>query len=133
MNTNEFTPECEHCIHQDEACQNVSRYKGVCDGFEVKDGMYLIKDRITYKINPRVAIPLAKKIDIKTGVVTYPTNADRIRNMSTKELAYFMSHLRTYEPACPEGVDLSNGCESEVTGEHCEECWLEWFTKELNV
>lgn len=43
---------------------------------------------------PRINLPLAKKINITTGEIIYPTNADRIRNMTDEELAQWIHQTR---------------------------------------
>ena len=66
---------------------------------EAPDGMYIVKDGVTYQVTPRFAehFPLAKKINLSTGEIIYPTNADRIRSMTDEELAewLFRQAMRT--------------------------------------
>lgn len=50
------------------------------------------------------------------------TNADRIRSMSDKDLAEFMSVYA--DSRCPEGVSCS------IYG--CEFCWYEWLKREAD-
>lgn len=59
---------------------------------DAPDGMYIVKDGITYQVTPRFAecFPLAKKVNLVTGEVIYATNADKIRAMTNDELAEFL-------------------------------------------
>ena len=90
---------------------------------EAPDGMYLVKDGVTYQVTPRIKIPLAKMVNLMTGEVTYPTNADRIRAMSDKELKEFLfSHDFCYKPFQEEIF-----CEDE-----CKPCLAEWLKAEAS-
>lgn len=44
-------------------------------------------DGTLWRYFPRINLPLTKKINITTGEIIYPTNADKIRDMSDEELA----------------------------------------------
>ena len=61
------------------------------NGQVIDDGFYLLKDGELYRVDPRIKMPLAKKVNIFTGETTYPTNADKIRNMTDDELAEWLS------------------------------------------
>ena len=65
---------------------------------EAPDGMYIVKDCVTYRVEPRVEkmFPLAKKHNLVTGEVIYSTNADRIRAMTDEELAAKIEELCQY-------------------------------------
>lgn len=52
-----------------------------------EDGIYIVKAGETYKITPKIEIPFAKRVNIMTGEIYYPSNADRIRQMTDEELA----------------------------------------------
>lgn len=81
-----------HHLHNGERYKDIVQ-RGGADMSEAPDGMYLVRDGVTYRIEPRLAemfIP-AKKYNLVTGEVTYSTNADRIRAMSDEELAQFLS------------------------------------------
>ena len=55
---------------------------------EVDDGFYLVKNGITYKVDlPMDKTRFTKRINILTGEVYYPSNADHIRAMTDEELA----------------------------------------------
>ena len=83
---------------------------------EAPDGMYLVKDGVTYQVTPRIKIPLAKKVNPMTGEVTYPTNADRIRQMSDEELARFIRD---------QIIDRNIGIPTET--------WLSWLKSPVEV
>ena len=66
---------------------------------EAQDGMYIVKDGITYQVTPRIAekFPIAKKYNLMTGEVIYPTNADHVRGMTDEELAEWATTIgRTF-------------------------------------
>lgn len=89
---------------------------------EVDDGFYLVKNGITYKVDlPMDKTRFTKRINILTGEVYYPSNADRLRAMTDEELAEF----------------LNNGCDVIAPSENCtkafydcKRCWLEWLKEE---
>lgn len=61
---------------------------------KVDDGWYLVKNGITYKVDiPIDKMRFTKSVNILTGEVYYPTNADRIRAMSDDELANFLDRV----------------------------------------
>ena len=62
----------------------------------MKDGIYLIKKGAVYELHPRVKMLIGKSVNLKTGEVHYSTHADRIRNMSTEELARFIALQRAW-------------------------------------
>lgn len=57
------------------------------------------------------------------------TNADRIRNMSDKELAEFLVKVNTAyaEPCMVSGGD----CKHENTDKDCKDCFIEWLQAEV--
>ena len=69
----------------------------------VDDGWYLVKDGMTYRVDvPTEKWRFTKSVNILTGEVYYPSNADRIRSMTDEELAfYIVNHpMWTDESAC---------------------------------
>lgn len=57
----------------------------------VDDGWYLVKNGITYEVDiPIDKMRFTKSVNLLTGEVHYPTNADRIRSLSDEELAKWM-------------------------------------------
>ena len=97
---------------------------------EVDDGFYLVKNGITYKVDlPMDKTRFTKRINILTGEVYYPSNADRIRAMTDEELAEFMNC-----GACPSGKDVSELCHDEDGGsvpDMCNLCWFNWLKQEV--
>ena len=65
----------------------------------VDDGWYLVKDGITYKVEVTIKKwRFTKSINILTGEVYYPSNADRIRSMSDEELAEWLCDIAGWLP-----------------------------------
>ena len=89
----------------------MSKPKWMYMGQIVEDGIYMLKDGDLYKCDPRIRFPIAKSVNIVTGKVHYPTNADRIRAMSDEELAEW---LAKNDPECDPA-----------------EWWLEWLKEEV--
>ena len=58
---------------------------------KIENGWYLVRDGVTYKVNLPINVPFSKRINLMTGEVYYPSNADRIRQMSDEELARFLA------------------------------------------
>lgn len=93
----------------------------------MEDGFYAVKNGEVYKIDPRIKMPIAKSVNVKTGVIHYPTNADRIRAMTNEELAEFMCH------------NVSNGtinCAFCTAAEFCRmghNGWLDWLREEAEL
>lgn len=94
---------------------------------EVDDGFYLVKNGITYKVDlPMDKTRFTKRINILTGEVYYPSNADRIRAMSVEELA------EAFANACPEGKTVNRCCTYFAKGGRgCHDCWLDWLKQEV--
>ena len=64
---------------------------------KVVDGVYIVKHGITYKIEvPVDKMRFTKRINVLTGEVYYPSNADRIRSMTDEELAEWIAKVLTY-------------------------------------
>ena len=97
---------------------------------EAPDEMYLVKDGVIYQFTPRLFLPLAKKVNLMTGKVTYPTNADRIRNMTDEELAEFiLGSLNDEYCLCPPPFQKNDGyCRNPDMP--CTQCWIEWLMEE---
>ena len=58
---------------------------------------------------------------------TTTTNADRLREMTDEELAWFIGYY-----GCP--PNTHNSCPKEFAGEDetdCEACWLKWLKEEV--
>ena len=82
----------------------------------VADGWYLVKDGMTYRVDvPINKMRFTKSINILTGEVYYPSNADRIRAMTDEELARFLdNHGRLW------GHDIVSTASD----------WLKWLREE---
>ena len=90
---------------------------------DAPDGMYIVKNGVTYQVTPRFAehFPLAKKINVMTGEVTYATNADRIRAMTDEELAEF------FRMAVVDQIEDARVGFGAWSGKE----WLEWLKQEV--
>ena len=66
------------------------------------DGVYIVKDGMTYKITPKVEVPFEKRVNVITGEVYYPSTADRIRSMTDKELATWLNCMQSNAYHCGE-------------------------------
>jgi len=93
---------------------------------KVDDGFYLVKNGITYKVDlPMDKTRFTKRINILTGEVYYPSNADRIRAMTDEELAEWFIRIQ---------YDVSDyycgGHSCEPTLPTGEESWLGWLKQE---
>lgn len=103
-------------------------------GFErncpkVVDGFYLVKNGITYKVDlPMDKTRFTKRINILTGEVYYPTNADRIRSMTDEELAEFIAKVQRAGAYGRAGAvfDYIDLTQDEVT------LWLDWLKQEAS-
>lgn len=80
-------------------------------------------DGVFYKLYPRIKLPLAKKINVETGEIIYPTNADRFRAKSDEELAKTISGDQIY-PWCAE--------EEPCKYDSCTDCVLAWLKQEVS-
>jgi len=90
---------------------------------KVDDGWYLVKDGITYRVEvPINKMRFTKSINILTGEVYYPSNADRIRAMSVEEMADYFSELTCFPGA---NRDICKGVSN------CYVCWLDWLKQEV--
>lgn len=107
---------------------------------DAPDGMYLVKDGVTYQVTPRMKLPLAKKINLMTGEISYPSNADRIRAMSYEELADFLCHWDNCKTTEGLGYNTENVygtwiCTApgggDINGE-CQVCALAWLKQEVD-
>lgn len=91
----------------------------------VDDGWYLVKDGMTYRVDVPIAkMRFTKSINILTGEVHYPSNADRIRSMSDEELADWLGVYCNGKTA----QEVGKPCVSDMGS--CEECWLDWLRQE---
>ena len=91
---------------------------------EVDDGFYLVKNGITYKVDlPMDKTRFTKRINILTGEVYYPSNADRIRAMTDEELAELWWE-RVDCGECP----VHKEC--KLTGQDCKRLVLDWLKQE---
>lgn len=103
-----------------------------CSGFErnypeVDDGFYLVKNGITYKVDlPMDKTRFTKRINILTGEVYYPSNADRIRAMTDEELAELWWE-RVDCGECP----VHKEC--KLTGQDCKRLALDWLKEEVST
>lgn len=92
----------------------------------VDDGWYLVKDGITYRVEvPINKMRLTKSINIFTGEVRYPSNADRIRSMTDEELAEWVNH---HTAVCVPGKRPGRDCPVGA----CGKCWLAWLKQEVS-
>ena len=88
----------------------------------VDDGWYLVKNGITYKVDlPMDKTRFTKRINILTGEIYYPSNADRIRAMTDEDLARWIEKLAGCG-SCP-GFDTR--CDNR-----CMDFWLDWLKQE---
>ncbi len=98
-------------------------------GFErnypkVDDGFYLVKNGITYKVDlPIGKTRFTKRINILTGEVYYPSNADRIRSMTDEDLAHAFAYQCAGRVCRGIPFDGPNDCEN---------CWLDWLKQEAD-
>lgn len=88
----------------------------------MEDGFYAVKNGKVFKIDPRIKMPIAKSVNVKTGEIHYPSNADRIRAMTDEELAKWL------------GLKVSACNENEKCGNDytCDACWLDWLKGEVD-
>jgi len=113
----EMSFDCE--LYVNGSAYEYSNFK--VDPPRVDDGWYLVKDGMTYRVDvPINKMRFTKSINILTGEVYYPSNADRIRAMTDEELARFLGVSDACPPSNPE-------CEHE-----CYLCWLDWLKQEAS-
>lgn len=92
---------------------------------KVDDGWYLVKDGMTYRVDvPIGKMRFTKSVNILTGEVYYPSNADRIRAMTDEELAKLLDNARV---SCG-GVMGGRNCMAD-----CRQCWLDWLKQEVST
>ena len=84
----------------------------------IEDGVYIVKDGVLYEITPKIQMPFSKRVNVMTGEVYYPSNADRIRAMTGEELAEWIAK-DLIEP----GYD---------TYDRTYQWWLTWLKKEAS-
>lgn len=96
---------------------------------EAPDGMYVVKNGVTYKVEPRMAkcFPLAKKYNLATGEVTYPANADKVRNMNADELAHLLGWPVYVSPPWCDEHDICPYMDEDPAP--CDKCALEWLKR----
>lgn len=83
------------------------------------DGWYLVKDGMTYRVEvPINKMRFTKSINILTGEVYYPSNADRIRAMTDERLAVEMYA----KGGCPHDCETPDDMDTD-----CVQCWLGWL------
>ena len=98
----------------------------IIDTDKLNAGFYAISpDKQFYEISLPIKTMLSKKINMVTGEVTYPTNYDKVRDMSVEELAQFIE-----DAACPPGEAPDKFL--DCTAENCPKCWLAWLRKEVD-
>ena len=95
----------------------------------VDDGWYLVKDGMTYRVDvPTEKWRFTKSINILTGEVYYPSNADRIRSMTDEELDKFLGEVQW---------DVANYCggvtqKQEYPVPEQRGAWLDWLKEEAS-
>ena len=95
----------------------------------VDDGWYLVKNGMTYRVEvPIDKMRFTKSINILTGEVYYPSNADRIRSMSDEELAAFLTDIEV--KANNYGYEAADGAPDEYP---LPEDWLAWLKQEVDA
>ena len=87
---------------------------------EAPDGMYIVKNGVTYQVTPRMpdTFKFAKKYNLMTGEVIYPTNADRIRDMTDEEMAKFLNDAES---------------DGRAYGPKGKVAWLNWLKQECDT
>lgn len=91
------------------------------------DGWYLVKDGMTYRVEvPINKMRFTKSVNILTGEVYYPSNADRIRSMTDEELDKFLGEVQW---------DVANYCggvtqKQEYPVPEQRGAWLDWLKEE---
>jgi len=101
----------------------------VFDTSQLEPGYYGIsEDKTLYKLSLKADFPLwSRSYNLMTGEVHYPTNRDRLRHMTDEELAEFIAGA-AYDFG--RRLGRCDVCDT-VTLQHCEECWLDWLTQEV--
>ena len=96
---------------------------------KVDDGFYLVKNGITYKVDlPMDKTRFTKRINILTGEVYYPSNADRIRSMTDEELAEWITELTD----CTVYPHTRKDAPCVSIGQTCAASWLDWLKQEAS-
>lgn len=96
----------------------------------VDDGWYLVKDGMTYRVDvPIKKMRFTKSVNILTGEVYYPSNADRIRDMTDEELAELF--MQEYDGADSFTCPVPHPCPPEKEAS-CRECFLDWLKEETD-
>lgn len=94
------------------------------------DGWYLVKDGMTYRVEvPINKMRFTKSINILTGEVYYPSNADRIRAMTDEELAELF--MQEYDCSDSFTCPVQHPCPPEKEAS-CRECFLDWLKEEAS-
>lgn len=90
----------------------------------VDDGWYLVKDGMTYRVDvPINKMRFTKSVNILTGEVYYPSNADRIRAMTDEDLAEKFEEIQLKTVKAYGNDDLL------LKGE-LKKYWLDWLKEE---
>lgn len=94
------------------------------DPVEMPDGAYLIRDGNVYAVDWAYAWKPTKTVNIFTGDVHYPSNAERIKHMTDEELENFLGLVSWEdEPWC----EYRRDCDENMK---CRECLREWLKQE---
>ena len=91
----------------------------------MKDGTYIVKDGVVYEVTPKIKMPISKRVNVMTGEVYYPSNADRIRSMSDEELAELWWE-------CVDCGECPVHRDCRMTGQDCKKLALDWLREEVN-
>ena len=96
-----------------------------CPLIAVKDDVYIVKDGVLYKITPKIQMPFSKRVNVMTGEVYYPSNADRIRQMTDEEQAEYIDQHTAEAMWCE---SPPKDCPPH---EECMKCILDWLKQEV--
>ena len=95
---------------------------------ELPDGLYVARDGKLWKMDTKYIPPKDAKV---VWIGGKPTNADRIRSMTDKDLAGVCSR------SCPPGMEASEGCLNSICEDTaditCFWCWLDWLEQECET
>ena len=97
----------------------------------IADGFFAVKEGKLYRVEFPVNLKPSKWIDVITGDVHYPTNADRIKSMSTDELANFLEVQIWDLPWCDADAEVdpeSKKCKKW----DCVKCCKRWLQGEAD-
>lgn len=101
--------------------------------YDLKDfpeGVYVVKAGMIYKVTPKIATLVSKRVNIFTGEVTYPTNGDKIRNMGDKDFAkWFCDDV--VQMSCSHCPALHTECCEEGWAEDCHDRFMKWLKSEV--